>query len=406
VSQHRNARILLVDDDPDLIKVIGLVMERAGYRLQLAANGVEALSMIEASPPDLVLLDVVMPFMTGIDVCRRLRGRAETRNMPIIMLSNLDGVDDKLEGFEAGADDYIAKPIDPRELLARINALLARTRMGRGRKAHTVAVIGAKGGVGVTSVAVNLGVALAQREWAAALAEFHLSRGDLRYHVNVPETRTLAPLLEKEPEMLEPADVEEQLVKHSSGLKLLFGSMRTGEKPLSPDHVEQIVTSLQRNNDFLLLDLPAVEGPHVRRALELADYTLLVTEPHTLSVVCGRNLLELLDRWGVGEPLGVVIVSRNPSGILLTRMEVENEIGLGGSKPRDTTYWQAQREGKVETRQGVVAAIPPAPEAFQEAVAAGVPIVLLDPSARAARALAGLTEFLVERTESAEVARI
>lgn len=406
MNPQKNARILLVDDDPNLIKMMSLVLERAGYRLEVATNGVEALSMVENARPDLVLLDVMMPFMTGIDVCRRLRGRAETRHMPIIIMSALGDVDDKVKGFEAGADDYLAKPIHPRELLARINAVLTRTRVGHGRKAHTVAVIGAKGGVGVTSVAVNVGVALAQREWAVALAEFHPSRGDLRYHVNVPEVPTLAPLLDTDPEVLEPADVDKQLMKHSSGLKLLFGPIQLTDKPFTAQHAEGIITALQRNNDFLLLDVPTDEGPHVRRALELADYVLLVTEPHTLSVLCGRNLLEVLDRWSVGEPLGVVTVSRVPSGILLTRMEVENEMGLGGSKPRDTTYWQAQKEGKVEKRHGVVATIAPAPEAFQEAVAAGVPIVLLDPSARAARSLAGLAEYLVERVESAEVARI
>ena len=401
MTRRKKARVLLVDDDPDLINMIRLLLERAGYHLQVATTGVEALSLVEASPPDLILLDVMMPFMSGIDVCRRLRGQAETRHLPIIILSSLDKIEDKLEGFEAGADDYIAKPIHPRELLARIKALLARTRTGRGQKAHTVALLGAKGGVGVTSVAVNLGVALAQREWAVALAEFRPSRGDLHYHVNVPEAPTLSALLAVEPERLEPADVDEQLAVHSSGLKLLFGPRDHDENPFGGAYIEPIVTSLQRNHEFLLLDLPSEDGPHVRAALELADYTLLVTEPHTLSVLCGRRRLELLELWQVGEPLGVVTVSRIPSGILLTRLEVENEIGVGESKPHDPAHWQAQKEGKVAMRRGVVATIPPAPEAFQESVAAGVPLVLFDPSAQAARALSDLAELLIERAEFA-----
>jgi pilus assembly protein CpaE len=347
-----------------------------------------------------------MPFMTGLELCQQVRERAETRFLPVIMISDQDSIEDKIEGFKAGADDFLSKPVHPRELLARINALLVRARMARGQKAYTVAVLGAKGGVGVTSIAVNVGVALAQREWAVALAELHPSRGDLRYHVNVSATPSLAPLLETDPKLLEPADVDDRLANHSSGLKLLFGPTKAGSKPLSADHVEEIITSLQRNNDFLLLDLPSAEGPHVRRALELTDYTLLVTEPHTLSILCGRNLLELLDEWRVGEPLGAVIVAKAPSGILLTRMEVENEIGLGGSQPRDITYREAQMEGRVEARQGVVATIPPAPEAFQESVAAGVPIVLLDPSARAARALVSVADLLLERVEPAEIAQL
>lgn len=402
VNQGRNARVLLVDDEPNFVQMMQLLLERAGYRVSVATNGMEALSLVESAQPDVVLLDVVMPFMTGTEVCRRLRGRAETRDLPIIMMSSLDQVDDKIAGFEAGADDYLAKPADPREVLARINALLARTRFGRGRKAYTVALLGAKGGVGVTSVAVNLGVALAQREQAVALAELHPARGAVRYHVNIPQVRTLAPLLEREAETLEAADVEEQLVTHSSGLKLLLAPAEHADSEIGGEHTALIVEALRQNNDFLLLDLPTDGGESVRRALELADYTLLVTEPQTLSVACGRTLLQMLDEWGVGEPLAVVSVARTPTGLMLTRMEVENEIGLGGSQARQVTYRQAQKEGRVEARQGVVAMVPPAPEAFQEAVVAGVPLVMLDPASQAARALATLAELLMERVEQAE----
>lgn len=119
-------RVLIVDDDPAALRMIEYIFDRADYEVYLAATGPEALSKAGEAKPDLVILDVMMPDVTGLEVCQRLRAQPALARLPIIMLSAKDQLEDKVNGFEAGADDYVSKPVDPQELLARAKALLHR----------------------------------------------------------------------------------------------------------------------------------------------------------------------------------------------------------------------------------------------------------------------------------------
>jgi two-component system, OmpR family, response regulator MprA len=116
-------RILVVDDDPNILKVVQRGLGFEGYRVQVAATGEEALAAARETEPDLVILDLMLPGVDGIEVCRRLRGGLNT---PILMLTARDAVRDKITGLEAGADDYLAKPFVFDELVARVRALLRR----------------------------------------------------------------------------------------------------------------------------------------------------------------------------------------------------------------------------------------------------------------------------------------
>lgn len=116
-------RILLVDDEPILIKGLKFTLEQDGYEILTAADGEEALRVFSENPVDLVLLDVMLPKMDGVVVCQRIR---ETSNVPIIMLTAKGEDVDRIVGLEVGADDYLGKPFNPRELLARVHAVLRR----------------------------------------------------------------------------------------------------------------------------------------------------------------------------------------------------------------------------------------------------------------------------------------
>lgn len=116
--------ILLVDDDPSILEVTSYAVTKAGFRTITAKNGQEALALARAERPDLVVLDVVMPELDGIEVCRLLRAESA---LPVIFLSSMDDEVDRIVGLELGADDYLAKPFSPRELVARIKAVLRRT---------------------------------------------------------------------------------------------------------------------------------------------------------------------------------------------------------------------------------------------------------------------------------------
>jgi len=119
-------RILLVDDEPDLIELMRYNLARDGYEVYTAENGQQALALTGEIRPHLVVLDVRMPVLDGIETCRRLRANSDTASLPVIMLTALSQEIDELKGLDAGADDYIAKPVSYRKLQARVQTLLRR----------------------------------------------------------------------------------------------------------------------------------------------------------------------------------------------------------------------------------------------------------------------------------------
>jgi two-component system alkaline phosphatase synthesis response regulator PhoP len=123
-------RILVVDDDQKIVELVKLYLEKDGYRVLVAYDGLEALDLARQKRPDLILLDLLLPGMDGLDVCRIIQAESE---IPIIMLTAKTTDEDKLRGLELGADDYVTKPFNPREVMARVRAVLRRTDKEAGR---------------------------------------------------------------------------------------------------------------------------------------------------------------------------------------------------------------------------------------------------------------------------------
>ncbi|HET9231072.1 MAG TPA: phosphate regulon transcriptional regulator PhoB [Vitreimonas sp.] len=120
--------VLVAEDEEALAQLLKYNLEKEGYRVTTAADGEEALVLAEESPPDLVVLDWMLPKAPGIEVCRRLRSRQETRNTPIVMLTARTEETDRIRGLDVGADDYVTKPFSMNELLARLRAVMRRIR--------------------------------------------------------------------------------------------------------------------------------------------------------------------------------------------------------------------------------------------------------------------------------------
>ena len=120
----KRSKILIVDDEPFNVDYLEQELEDLGYETVSAGNGQEALKRVATDTPDLILLDVMMPVMDGFTVCRALKGNDQTRLIPIVIMTALDGIEDRIQGIEAGADDFLTKPVNQRELMARIQTTL------------------------------------------------------------------------------------------------------------------------------------------------------------------------------------------------------------------------------------------------------------------------------------------
>jgi len=122
---------LIVDDDPDIQRLVSYNLSQAGFQVATASSGRTALETVQKQPPDLIILDVMMPDIDGMEVCRTLRQRENSRRIPIIMLTARGEEVDRVVGFELGADDYVMKPFSPRELVLRIRSIFRRVRDDR-----------------------------------------------------------------------------------------------------------------------------------------------------------------------------------------------------------------------------------------------------------------------------------
>jgi two-component system, OmpR family, phosphate regulon response regulator PhoB len=133
--------VLVVEDEPDIRRLVVLHLEREGFRCRTATTGSDALREVKAAIPDLVVLDLMLPEVDGLEVCRRLRRDTSTAGIPIIMLTAKSDEVDRIVGLEIGADDYIGKPFSPKELVARVRAVLRRTQPNQATPALTVGPI-------------------------------------------------------------------------------------------------------------------------------------------------------------------------------------------------------------------------------------------------------------------------
>ncbi|HLF28868.1 MAG TPA: response regulator [Anaerolineae bacterium] len=362
-------KILIVDDDLESLKLIGLMLQRRGYQIMAAQGGAQALSKTEAEQPDLVILDVMMPDMDGYEVTRRMRANTKTAHIPIIMFTAKTLVGDKVAGFQAGADDYLTKPIHPAELASRVEAVLlrsSRTRVDSAARLHAriIGCMGVKGGVGTTTLAINVTVAIAQSSTPetprrVTLADLHSSAGDVALQLGLTRTGGLLTLLERPAEELTAKLIEPTLVGHVSGARLLLtpAEQRVEAKDIPAPHAEALVRQLAGLSDVVVLDLGSRLDAGVQAALKLCSRVVVALEPQRTAVMLAQTLVAHMENLGVGQDRVVaVVVNRTPSASSLSKGTIE------GLLSRD-----------------IVVVISPAPEVAFQASEQGAPIIMVQP---------------------------
>ncbi len=378
-------KILIVEDDVDTLRLVGLMLQRQGYQIVAANNGSQALTMAQSEDPDLILLDVMMPDMDGYEVTRRLRAAESTKTIPIIMFTAKSQVDDKITGFDVGADDYLTKPTQPRELFAHVKAVL--TRSGKPRqtlppvpqeKGTMIGILSAKGGLGISTLAVNLGVTLRMRsKKEVVVAEFRPGEGSMGLDLGYTRPEGLNHLLQKRPGDVSAADIEKELTSHNSGVRLLLSSYTPHDARYlaCPDTFEAITNQLTHLGNYIILDLGPGITPVTEKALSLCDDLIVVLEPVPYTIIRTKALLEdLVDR-GFGEGrVCLVLVNRIRSEMQLSWTQVKEQIG------RD-----------------LAVAFTPAPELAFHAARNNVPLVVHQPDSLTAQQFTKLADIIVNR---------
>jgi pilus assembly protein CpaE len=380
-------KILIIDDDLDTLRLVGLMLQRQGYQISAATNGQQGLDKAFEEFPDLILLDIMMPDMDGYEVTRRLRRNPSTMETPILMFTAKTQLDDKVIGFEVGANDYLTKPTHPSELQARVKTLLSRANekketsalQGSNGQGYIIGVLGARGGLGTTSLAVNLAASLQARTRSDVIvAEMLPGQGAVALDLGAVDSRGLADLLSvTKINEITREKVRDALTSHVSGLKLLLSSDRPRDMHLvnQTANYEFLLNRLAGLSRFLVLDLGVGLQPFADKVLPMCDEHMIVIEGVPNTIIHAKALIEDMIALGISKNnIHVVLNNRMRSDTQLPSSQVQNKL-----------------------EHEIITTLTPAPELFVQATRMQTPAVLCQPDSLTSRQIMKLVDFITER---------
>lgn len=362
-TRHNVRRILSFDKD---LSVIGE-----------AGDGLEAIKKVDALNPDVVLMDVNMPKLDGISATERI-----LLNHPqcsVIFLS-VQGENEYLrKAMMAGARDFIVKPFSGDDLIDTIKRVYQLDKQRntpaqeeKNEKTHVVTVFGTKGGVGKTTISVNLAILLAQRKKKVAMVDLDLQFGDISVFLNLLPKRTMAELAQEGSEF-DIDLVESYMIPHISGIKILPAPGRPEYSELiSPAQVENIITLLKKHYDYVIIDTPPLFNETNLAALDISSQIFLALSLDLATIKNVKLSLELLDS----------LHHKGRTKLVLNRASEEMGIKLDNAE---------------ETLDFMVAALVPSDgKLCVTALNKGIPFVLSDPQAKVSQAIKGIADLVVK----------
>jgi len=359
------------------------ILVSAGYTVTQSSDPDEAIAQV--ADHQLVAVDVGPGIggKTGFELCHEIRATPTTVSVPILCVAASDDVEERISFLEAGADDVVARPFDPREVEARVEALLLRFQRSKdlapvvspdgltlARPRRSVAVYSPKGGVGTTTIATNVAVAAAQRNPdRVILVDLDLQFGGVATHLNLEPKLTIADAVRDEAAMREPQMLRTYTVRHDSGLHVLAAPMSPEASELiTPDHISHILSTLLEGYDALVIDAGSILDEGVLRIFEMAETILLPVHPEMAALKAMHGLLDDLNETGSIDGKSTFVLNNMFAREILKPRDIESALGS-----RITTD------------------LPYDPFLFLKAVNEGVPIVLGAPRSPAAEQLVRLS---------------
>lgn len=383
-------RILIVDDDADTLRLVGLMLQRQGYQISAAANGSQGLAKAFEERPNLILLDVMMPDMDGYEVTRRLRANPATASIPILMFTAKTQLDDKVTGFEVGADDYLTKPTHPTELQSHVKSLLARSApktpenmetVSREKHGYVIGILSVRGGLGVSTIASNLAAGLYTRTQSdVILAELTPGQGTLAMDLGLPSQKGLSEILRGTVAEITREKVQSSLAVHATGVRVLAAS----DNPLDVDlafraeNFEALVIRLSTLARFVILDLGSGLSTPVQKALALCSDRIVVMEgvpnaiQHTKALVNGMSALKMPPK-----TVSVVLNNRQRSEAQVPWTKVQEMLG-----------------------RPILTAITPTPELFLQALRLQTPAIIAQPENMNSQQFLKLADTIIEHEKA------
>jgi pilus assembly protein CpaE len=327
-------RVLLIDDEPFYYKLLNKPMKDAGHEFEYSKTGKDGLAKVSATKPDVIIVDLRLPDISGHDILERLRRDSEFSNIPVIVITARNELGDKLKAFELGADDYLVKPFQPEELVARMRILARRgkamkivSEMEKSDENLTtiVAVHSLRGGVGTTSIAVNLALAFNQI-WAkeTLLVDAVLSAGQVAMMLNSKPRYTWEDFAEVETKNIDDDMIQDIVGKHSGGLSFIAAPRSPIALDTFSDEFWQLVLGkLAKQYEFIVVDTAHDFADITIQMLNFASELVLVVAPEMSSLRAAMSTLDIYDKLGFPpEKIKVLLNSNSPiAGIRRAQIE-------------------------------------------------------------------------------------
>ena len=353
--------ILLLDADASYTQSISAALTAVGYSVTVTADADEAFNLT----PDhhLVILDVVTGSRSAADLCREIRNTPTMAAIPVLCIGQSDDVEERIRFLEAGADDVIAKPFDPRELEARVEALLLRFQRSKdlapivsadgltlARARRMVACFSPKGGVGTTTIAVNVAaMAAMRRPGGVVLIDLDLQFGGVATHLNLTPRQTIADITREPAALREPELLRSYASQHSSGLHVLAAPASPELAELvTPNHVEQLLNVALEAYDQVVVDAGSYLDERVMTVLERAETVVLPVYPEIAALKSMHALLDYLNEAGTVSAKSTFVLNNIFARDILKLRDIESALGqrIAADLPYDPfIYLKAINEG-------------------------------------------------------------
>ncbi|MCB0153371.1 MAG: response regulator [Anaerolineae bacterium] len=364
------ANILIIDDDKSILRLLEFTLQRAGHAVLTYSDGVEGLAQAEAKRPDLIVVDVMMPKMTGYEFCRQARTKPVLKNTPIIMFSARFQPVDRQTALSSGATDYLSKTTSPNDLLKRISELLP------GHTAtveHTaVGLFSLRGGTGLSSLAVNLAVSFAlSKKKPTALIDMAKLGGHTALMLGMRPTSSVSQVLSTVRE-LTPEAIKPHFIQHNSGVHLLGSALGYDhELSLTDSKLEPFMTAIKATFPYTVLDIPHSLESGFAPTMQLLSKILIVITPDMPSLQSTAITLQGLARLGIPEKKIELIVNHTISTNALPLETIQKVV-----------------------KRPILTTLPFEPEMIK-AVNSNKPLILHSPKSAGAAAIIALANKLV-----------
>ena len=329
-------RVLLIDDEQFYFKLLQKSLREAEYTLEYAKSGDEGLAKIPSFEPELLIVDLKLPGLDGFEILKRLRRDPKFSYIPVIVITSQDELSEKLKAFELGADDYLVKPFQPEELVARMGILARRGRAiqmaqkdATGTNDATVVTVHSlRGGLGCSSIVVNLGLAF-HKLWGkrTLLLDSVLTAGQVALLLDAKPTATWENLVGLEPENIDDAVIGEIMCSHKSGIRYIASPRYPiAADTFTAEELRLLTEGIKSHNDFIVVDTSHDFSDMAIQMLSMSSTVLLVMAPEMASLRTTMSALEIYDRLGISLDKVKIALNNNSSNPAIKQTQLEKVL--------------------------------------------------------------------------------